>query len=223
MLKPPDLPRACAEFQRHYEGGRQHEHLASCAECRRFVEFVDGLRRLGLAGSLGDDLRARLRGVPEIADPVPALPRVPELPLPAALRRRLRRIARRGIDELPIWIRSPRYAIAASYVLTLLIGGTVGNPAVWAGEASSRLERAGAAWAEVRQTGRETWLDIGETANESFVVTRDYLWTSGSALRSRWIELVESIAEPEADEPDSNDTETNDDGEADRPAPRAST
>jgi hypothetical protein len=208
VLKPE-----CERFQRLYEHGRGTGHvgaghLEECEECRRFAAFVDGLSRLGLASPLGDELRARLRGVPEATLGVVAFPRVPSLPLPARLEQRLRRIARQGIREtLPIWIRSPRYAIAASYLLALLVTATVGNPAAWAGEAGERLDRFGSAWVSVRATGLEAWSGVEEATRESLSVTEEILRVSGSSLRARWLELVDSLQEPETSESESPESE----------------
>ena len=213
MLKrPEDLAPECREFQRHYERGRRDDHLETCAECRSFVEFVDGLRRLGTSTPLADSLRERLRGLPAREEGVPTFPTVPQLPLPAALAQRLRRIARQGARELPIWIRSPRYAIAASYLLTLLIGGTLGNPAAWAASAASPLETVGAKLQQVQANGRETWSGVGETAAESINLTKDYLRASASSLHARWTELVASM----------NDSETTEDEAGGNTAPEAS-
>lgn len=193
MLRPE-----CERFQRLYERGQRDAHLAECADCRRFVELVDGLSRLGLAAPLGDDLRARLRRVPEDEAGIPAFPTLPSLPLPATLERRLRRIARQGVRQsLPIWIRSPRYAIAASYLLTLLVAGTLGNPAAWAGEVGQRLGRVESAWHVVRTTGHEAWTEIEEATVENLTLTEDFLRASKSSLRARWLELVESLQEQE--------------------------
>lgn len=193
MLKPE-----CRRFQSRYERGQRDAHLASCAECRQFVDFVDGLGQLGLSTPLADDLRARLRRVPQVEQGIPAFPRVPRLPLPARLEARLKQIARLGVRKtLPIWIRSPRYAIAASYLLTLLVAGTLGNPAAWAGEAGQRLDKVGSAWQSVQSTGRETWTGIEERTVENLSITKDFLRASKSSLRARWLELVDSFREQE--------------------------
>ncbi len=215
MLKPPSqLPAECQKFQRLYEGGAGHEHPKTCDECRRFVEFVDGLRRLGMSTPLEDDLRARLRGLPAREDGLPAFPPVPQLPLPAALAERLRRIARQGAQELPIWIRSPRYAIAASYLLTILIGATLGNPAAWASSAGGRIETVGSALQQVRVSGKERWDGVEERAAENYHLTRDYLRASTTSLRARWNEFVAGMNEPDTtDAGDDDDTETPTQGE----------
>lgn len=197
------LKQTCQEFQRRYERGLSDEHPEGCAECRQFVEFVDSLQQLGLSAPLADDLRARLRRLPQENEGTPIFPRLPELPLPAALEHRLRRIAREGLREaLPIWIRSPRYAIAASYLLTLLISGTVGNPAAWAEEAGVTV---GSAWTLVHANGRDTWSGIEEGAVENIALTKDFLRASKSSLRARWIGLVESFNDPESND-DMDDT-----------------
>ena len=209
MLRPPDrLPAACRKFQARYERGQRDAHLDACDACREFVAFVDTLGRLGSSAPLDDGLRARLRRVPHVEGGEIEIPRVPQLPLPAALRERLRQIARGGVREaLPIWIRSPRYAIAASYLLTLLISGTLGNPAVWASEAAPQLDRVGVAWKSVQANGHETWSGIEETAREGVSLTRDFLRTSKTSIAVRWTEIVESFNDQETTDEDGTETE----------------
>lgn len=61
----------------------------------------------------------------------PAVPPVPRLPLPAGLRGRLLALPRQTTvrQRPPAWILSPRYAVAASYVVAVLLGAAVGDPA----------------------------------------------------------------------------------------------
>ena len=96
---------------------------------------------------LGDSLRRRLRDLPEGEErQALAASQLPMLPLPLALKQRLQHIGRVPKKaELPIWIRSPRFAIAASYLLTVLIGATIGNPAALASDAVARFDRVGIA------------------------------------------------------------------------------
>jgi len=203
MLKPE-----CLELRRTYERGHTDPHLTTCAECKAFADFVDGLAQLGMRAPLGGALRERLRELPEREEGrARAIPRLPMLPLPAALERRLKQIARlaTGREELPIWIRSPRFAIAASYLLTLLFAGTVGNPAAWGESAASQFDRVGIAIESAQVGGRRTLQGFEERAVEGFALTRELYRTSKSSLKANWLEFVESI----------KDTETTDESEAD--------
>ena len=201
MLKPE-----CLELRRTYERGHTDPHLSECADCRSFAEFVDGLGGLGVQAPLGDNLRSRLRQLPEQDEKrTYAFPQVPMLPLPAALEQRLRQIARAAASkELPIWIRSPRFAIAASYLLTLLFAGTLGNPAVWGQSAAEPIGRVGIVIESAQVGGQKAWQTIEGRASESFALTREFYRTSKSSLKANWLEFVESI----------KDTETTDASEA---------
>lgn len=200
MLKPPQTPSPeCEAFRRRYERGITDPHLESCAACRRFAAFVDSLARVGYRAPLEDELRARLRDVPAAAGGAPQpLPRLPQLPLPPSLAVRLRRIARRGAARpVPIWIRSPRYAIAASYLLTLLIAGTLGNPAAFATETASHIDRFGVVIQSVEARSRETVGGLGEHLVEGYAVGKELVRASRSSLVTRCRELVERYVQQE--------------------------
>ncbi len=193
------LTRECQDFRRSYEAGRHDAHRDTCEACGRFAELVDSLGRWGMNTPLGNTLRRRLRDLPEGEEQrALAPPRLPMLPLPAALERRLKQIARMlQKSEPPIWIRSPRFAIAASYLLTLLIGATVGNPAALATEAAARFDRIGIAIESVESGGRRSWQGVEERAVEGYALTKEFFSTSSSSIKSRWLEFVSSINDPE--------------------------
>lgn len=205
------LKAECLELRSAYESGRTYAHLGECADCRAFAAFVDGLGELGMQAPLADGLRNRLRDLPEQHERRSyAFPRLPMLPLPAALERRLKQIARAAgaRKELPIWIRSPRFAIAASYLLTLLFAGTVGNPAAWGQTAADQLDRVGIVIESAQVGGRKTWQGIEERAHEGFALSREFYRTSKSSLRASWLEFVDSITDTETtDESDVTDDE----------------
>lgn len=120
------LSWACRRFRASFAPGSRHPHRERCAECRRYAEALEraaGLR-LPVPGSLGQRLAA-IAGPREEA-PVLRFPR-PQVPLPAGLHERLRGIASPQRQGLPVWIRSPRYAVAASYVLAVLLTALFGD------------------------------------------------------------------------------------------------
>ena len=204
MLKPE-----CLELRSTYERGRSDAHLAECADCRAFATFVDGLGELGLKVPLADGLRSRLRDLPERQErQTYAFPRLPLLPLPAQLERRLKQIARLASTrrDLPIWIRSPRFAIAASYLLTLLFAGTLGNPAAWGQSAAEPLGRVGIVIESAQVGGRKAWQNIEGRASEGFAMTRELYRTSRSSIQANWLEFVESFKDTETTD-ESNATE----------------
>jgi hypothetical protein len=200
------LTRKCQDFRRTYEAGRRDSHRETCDACGQFAELIDGLGQWGMRAPLGESLRRRLRDLPEGEERrTLAAPQLPMLPLPLALKQRLQQIGRTSKKvELPIWIRSPRFAIAASYLLTVLIGATIGNPAALASDAVARFDRVGIAIGSVESGGRRSWQGVEERAAEGFALTKEFYRTSSSSIKSRWQEFVTSI----------NETETTDDTEA---------
>lgn len=190
----------CLAFRKAYEPGDADPHRDQCAACQEFADLVDALQGLGFRQPLGDRLRQRLRQLPEQEDQRSlAFPQLPMLPLPPGLERRLQRIARAAVRgaELPIWIRNPRFAVAASYVLALLFTASVGNPAAWGQSAADRLDRVGAAIESVQSSGRQTWLDVEEKTAEGLALTAEFYRASRSSLKATWLEFVESIRESE--------------------------
>ena len=130
-------------------------HLECCGDCREFVEFVDGSESTELQPPLDDQLRSRLAQTCPDARRVGS-PIVSSAPAAAAAGMALEQArsathrppgsAARQAADLD---RSPRYAIAASYLLTLLIAGTVGNPAAWAESAKPQIEAVGSVWSGI--------------------------------------------------------------------------
>jgi hypothetical protein len=121
------LSLACRRFRAGFVPGSAHPHRRDCRECEAFAAALESAAgvRLPLPAGLGRNLRA-------IAAPEPpaVLPfAVPRLAVPDALAARLRAMASSGIaagrpvrPALPEWARSPRYAIAASALLAMLLG-----------------------------------------------------------------------------------------------------
>jgi hypothetical protein len=121
------LSFACRRFRAGFVPGSHHPHRRSCQECAAFAAALESTAgaRLPLPPSLRRSLRAVAR--PETPTVLPFA--APRLAMPDALAGRLRAIAspptarRQPIrPALPVWARSPRYAIAASALLTLFLG-----------------------------------------------------------------------------------------------------
>jgi hypothetical protein len=112
----------CRRFRARFSpgSGAVHSHRQACQDCDAYAAALESAAgvRLPLPASLRQNLRT-------IADPGPraVLPfAVPRLPVPAALAGRLRQIAPPSRPALPEWARSPRYAVAASALLAMLLG-----------------------------------------------------------------------------------------------------
>lgn len=145
------LSRECRRFREEFTPGVQDPHRETCPAC---AAHASALERAATAPKLPlpDSLRGQLRDVlPFVRHDAPRLP-VPQAPLPASLKDRLRAIPREARSEPPVWIRSSRWAVAASYFLTVVMLYAVGNPLDLGQRATSRLARTwDQAWTEVRQ------------------------------------------------------------------------
>jgi hypothetical protein len=121
------LSGPCRRFRARFSPGSAHPHRRACPECEAFAAALESAA--GVRLPLPEGLRRSLRA---IAGPAPGgvLPfAVPRLPVPDALARRLRTIAPASRPPLPEWLRSPRYAVAASAILALLLGPALSRAA----------------------------------------------------------------------------------------------
>jgi len=121
------LSFACRRFRAGFVPGSSRPHRRDCRECEAFAAALESAAgiRLPLPSGLRRNLRAIAAPEPSIVLPFA----VPRLAVPNALAARLRGIASPGIQArrpvrpaLPEWARSPRYAIAASALLAMLLG-----------------------------------------------------------------------------------------------------
>ena len=118
------LSSACRRFRARFSPGpgpgSAHPHRHACRECEAFAAALESAAgvRLPLPASLRRNLRAIAGPEPEAVLPFA----VPRLPVPDALVRRLRGIASPGRPAPPEWVLNPRYAVAASALLALLLG-----------------------------------------------------------------------------------------------------
>lgn len=121
------LSAACRRFRARFSPGSAHPHRRACPECEAFAAALESAA--GVRLPVPESLRRSLRA---IAGPEPdaVLPfAVPRVPVPDALARRLRTIAPASRPPLPEWARSPRYAVAASAILALLLGPALSRAA----------------------------------------------------------------------------------------------
>ncbi|HEX3128709.1 MAG TPA: hypothetical protein VH394_15355 [Thermoanaerobaculia bacterium] len=135
MLKP-----GCRRFRTEFTPGIHHPHRAACAAC---AAYAAALERAAKRIPMPAGLRSKLRVIPgAAADDAPRFP-MPQAPMPPQLRDRLRRMSRhQEPPPLPAWVRSSRYAMAASYLLAVLMGALMGNPVEAAGALTRSVDRA---------------------------------------------------------------------------------
>jgi len=165
-------------------------HRRRCADCDAYAALL--LRAAAVRLPLPERLRAELSNLP--TDAVgglvfPAGGRLPlaPLPLPADLRARLQGIARSAEREKPPeWIASPRYAIAASLLLTVLSAALLGSPANLGSRAAGFVGREVAPpLARAGETGREELHALHESAASRYGEIRGGFDASVRDLHSR--------------------------------------
>jgi hypothetical protein len=193
------LSWGCRRFRARFspaEPAAGSAHRLRCAECDAYAALL--LRAATVRLPLPERLRAELSSLPTalagglvigVAGRLPLAP----LPLPADLRARLQGIARSAEREKPPeWIRSPRYAIAASLLLTVLSAALLGNPAELGARTASFVGRELAPpLAKARETGREELHALHVTAASRYGEIRGGFDASVRDLHSRLSTLTE--------------------------------
>jgi hypothetical protein len=188
------LSWSCRRFRARFTPGSAHPHRRACRECDAFAAAVESAA--GVRLPMPEGLRNRLHSIAE-PEPEAVLPfPVPRLPMPEALAGRLRAIAPPSRPAPPEWVRDPRYAVAASALLALLLG-----PFFSIG-ADRGLEALGAVREEVapilrhtREEGREEIEKVRSSASEAYDAARRSLARSAESLHGLTDRL--SIAVPE--------------------------
>lgn len=182
------LSWACRRFRASFEPGSRHPHRDRCAECRAYAEALERAARLRLP--LPETLGRRLSALAARGDENPVLRfPVPQAPLPAGLHERLREIARPAHpiprrQGLPLWIRSPRYAVAASYMLAILLTAVFGDLG------SSFLRKVEQVVERTEAEGLETIETLRGTARERYERARRSASSVGAEITGTARELI---------------------------------
>ena len=180
MLKP-----ACRRFRA--ELAADDPHRRSCPAC---AAYAAAMERAAFRIPLPAGLRSKLRAIPGTAGSGPRLPQ-PQAPLPDPLRDRLRGLARRQKPRpLPAWVRTSRYAVAASYLMAVLVGLAAGDPVQLGRQAAHRVSSAVNAQLTESREHLTVWED---TVRERVGETRRSLEDSLGSLDHRVDELSQSL------------------------------
>jgi hypothetical protein len=133
------LSWTCRRFRARFTPGSAHPHRRACRGCDAFASAVE--QAAGTRLPLPPRLGRRLQSIALAEDgPAAVLPfPVPRLPLPPAMASRLRALAPVRRPAPPDWVLSPRYALAASAVLALLLGPFITTAADRGREAVNRV------------------------------------------------------------------------------------
>lgn len=204
------LSWSCRRFRAGFTPGSEHPHHPHRAACPACAAYAAAMERAAQKTPLPSRLRSKLRAVPAAAAAGSGEDRprmlLPREPLPNALRGRLRslgRARRAPLAPLPAWLSSPRYAIAACYLLAVLTGALAGNPAQLGRNAADavsrtvdravrpRVETALAGVAGAEDHGRRRLEDLESTARKRYDATRSSLERSLDRLEHRAHELAE--------------------------------
>ncbi|HVR99680.1 MAG TPA: hypothetical protein VMW27_23855 [Thermoanaerobaculia bacterium] len=178
----------CRRFRARFTPGTPADNDSHRRRCQVCAEYAAALERAATRLPLPDRLRARLEAIPTrpaSGSPVVRFP-LPEIPMPDRLRGRLQGIARseaRVERTLPDWIRSPRYAIAASYLLAALMYAAFGNPV-------EPLERVAHSLASESRQRLET---LEAETSKTYGETRRVFETSLHSLGAEVTELSEKL------------------------------
>ncbi|HEV2852757.1 MAG TPA: hypothetical protein VHC97_08130 [Thermoanaerobaculia bacterium] len=161
------LSWTCRRFRARFAPGSSPPHRRACRECDAFATVVESAAgvRLPIPGGLENSLR-------EIAKPSVLTFPVPRLPMPEALAGRLRNVAPPSRPAPPEWVRDPRYAVAASALLALLLGPFF----------SMGADRGLHALGTVREEGREEIAKVRAGAREAYEAARRSLARSAESL-----------------------------------------
>jgi hypothetical protein len=175
------LSWTCRRFRARFTPGSAHPHRQACHECDAFATAVE--RAAGVRLPVPERLRASLS---KIAAPEPAsvLPfPVPRLPMPEALAGRLRAIALPTRPAPPEWVRNPRYAVAASALLALLLGPLFSMGADRGLEALGTMrEEVAPILRHTKEEGREEIEKVRSGAAEVYGTARRSLARSAESL-----------------------------------------
>ncbi|HET9229575.1 MAG TPA: hypothetical protein VFR31_23035 [Thermoanaerobaculia bacterium] len=173
MLKPD-----CRSFRTELRPDDPHRR--TCPAC---AAYAAAMERAAFRVPLPGRLRSKLRSIPGATTPGPRLP-LPQAPLPDPLRDRLRGLSRRPTPRpLPAWVRTSRYAVAASYLMAVLMSFAIGNPVQLGRQAADKVSDV--------VTVRLSVLE--DTVRERVGETRRSLEDSLGSLDHRVDELSESL------------------------------
>jgi hypothetical protein len=203
------LSLGCRRFRARFSPSEPESgaaHRSRCAPCADYAQALT--RAAALRLPLPERLRAELRSLPYAAAGGLLSGRLPmpELPLPAALRFRLQGIARTpGAERIPAvakrrekppaWITSPRYAIAASLLLTTLSASLLASlanrlPNLGPRAAGLVSREVSSPLVEARETGEKKLRTWNATAASRYGALRGGLDASVQDLHSRLVTLT---------------------------------
>lgn len=192
------LSWTCRRFRARFSPGSAHPHRRACLDCDAFATAVESAARVRLP--MPEGLRNRLRSIAE-PEPGAVLPfPVPRVPMPEALAGRLRSIAPPARQAPPEWVRDPRYAVAASALLALLLGPLFSIEALGMVREEVREEMA-PILRHTQEEGREEIEKVRSGAVEAYDAARRSLTRSAESLHG-WTDRLSLVVPNDLTVPD---------------------
>ena len=183
------LSWACRRFRARFSPGSSHAHRRACSGCAAFAAAVEQAAgsRLPLPSGLGGRLRTIAAPTAGAVLPFP----LPRLPLPAVTARRLRALAAAHRPAPPEWVRSPRYALAASALLALLLGPFLAGAADRGRETVERvIQGVSPIAAHTRESGRQELAKLRRTTSAAEDRARRAAAASLHDVSNRWSAFI---------------------------------
>lgn len=185
----------CRRFRQEFTPGSGDPHRQGCPACDAYATAMERAAAVPKL-PMPESLRGQLRGVlPFVRHDAPRLP-MPQAPLPDGLKDRLRGIARgRSRLEIPAWARNSRWAVAASYLLTVVSLSLLGDPVALGHRVTETMART--MTRTMSQAMSQTWTrsweqSVGEMWTE---VREERLPRIENALSDRYGAAVGSLTE----------------------------
>jgi hypothetical protein len=207
------LSAACRRFRSTFHPGSgpgpAHPHRSGCAECADFAAALESAA--GVRLPVPASLRGKLAAIAAVAGPEPgaALPfAVPRMAVPPRLAGRLRALgaapgaARSSRPAPPFWILHPRYAVAASALLALLLAPLL-TPAMehgrqWLGAVDAEVAPLLARGSETGREGagklRASAALAASTCRSAGVVVESSLGRLDAGITDLSVRLTDAVA-----------------------------
>jgi hypothetical protein len=218
----------CLSFRENFEPGTRDPHAETCPPCRGWADEVSRMRDFGANLPLHDGLRFRLArlhpdedrawegaapaDIAAIGGTIRAIGTpLPQMPVPAELRQRLRRIpAERGDGVLPLWVSRSRDLLAACCLFALVVTAAVGRPSPESLKSARSVSRDMTLKVQEAGTcGTRTLIGMGDALSRAFVFANQSMGILMGRLGTRRQETTEPSAEkaPSAKAPPSKSKE----------------
>lgn len=186
----------CRHFRARFTPGLDDVHRRRCRACGDYAAAIERAAASGRLVPISDRLRRRLESIPASSvAPVLSFP-LPAAPLPDRLRQRLQAIPRssEAPRRPPTWILDPRYAVAASYLLAVVLTLALGDPVTQGRRAVERLTQTLERPLQQAETeGRRHLRSLEDLTSTRYVEAQRSFTSSLETLSSRVTEISREL------------------------------